>query len=133
MSNIELIRYWLNTAKHDFDIAKSLWRSKKYDACLFFCHLTIEKLLKGLVTKETKAHPPFTHHLLDLIRKTSLVKHLTDEQWTKLADINEFNVAGRYPDVKLLFYKKCTKKYSEPYFTFTKKFVLWLTKYLKTK
>ena len=127
------MNYWLKNADHDLGIAQSLWRSRKYDACLFFCHLTLEKMLKGVVTKETKTHPPHTHNLLDLTRRTSLENSLEKDDWKKLADINEFNIAGRYPDAKLQFYKKCTREYSEPYYRFTQKFFLWLKNHLKKK
>ena len=129
----KLLNYYHKTAEHDLETVESLWRTKRYDACLFFCHLVLEKMLKGIVTKETKTHPPYTHHLLDLIRKTSFHTQLTKEQWKILSDINEFNVAGRYPDIKLRFYKKCTKEYSEFYYKFTKKFYPWIKQHLLKK
>ena len=52
-------RYWLDSSKKDFQVAQSLFKSKHYPQCLFFCHLSVEKFLKGIVTKRIKNYPPY--------------------------------------------------------------------------
>lgn len=59
--------YWLKTAKHDYETMMSLFRSKRYPDSLFYGHLVLEKVIKALVVKKTKGHPPPTHNLLVLI------------------------------------------------------------------
>jgi HEPN domain-containing protein len=41
------VRYWLDSAAHDLDVAESLFQNAKYDWCLFLAHLVLEKILKA--------------------------------------------------------------------------------------
>ncbi|MGH7601969.1 MAG: HEPN domain-containing protein, partial [bacterium] len=42
-----VVRSWLESAEKDWDVARNLFKLKHYAYCLFFCHLTLEKLLKA--------------------------------------------------------------------------------------
>jgi HEPN domain-containing protein len=44
-SKQEVIKYWLTGSKEDFDSAEILYKNKKYHHALFFCHLSIEKMV----------------------------------------------------------------------------------------
>ena len=123
----EIIDYWVEMADHDWETTKSLWQSKKYDACLFYCHLTLEKLLKGLVTQETGKTAPYIHNLIVLSKKANI--ELDKNQKIELAAFTNFNMKCRYPQEKFGFYKLCTRKFSEPYFNKTKSLILWLKKF----
>jgi len=79
-----------------------LFKLKHYSHCLFFCHLSLEKLLKGLVVKETKTHAPFVHDLVYLAKLTNL--NFIQEQIKDLEEINKFNIKARYDNEKLKFY-----------------------------
>lgn len=126
----EQINYWKTSAERTWRVASTLFKNKHYDSCLFFCHLTIEKLLKGLVAQKTKDYAPYIHDLAELARKTNL--ELTDKQLENLKIITTFNIAGRYDEAKFSFYKKCTKEYTEKYYAISKELILWLEKeYLK--
>ncbi len=126
----EQINYWKKSAERNWATVLSLFKTKHYDACLFFCHLTIEKLLKGLVVEYTKKPAPYTHYLEELAKLIKL--DLTKEQINNLKIITNFNIAGRYDDAKFAFYKKCTKKYTEKYFKICEELYLCLKKqYLK--
>lgn len=126
----EQIDYWKKSAERNWDTALSLFKSKHYDACLFFCHLTIEKLLKGLVVIKTKKTAPYIHHLEKLANIAQLV--LSDEKIKNLRIITGFNMSGRYEDSKFAFYKQCTKDYTEKYLNISKDLIIWLKKkYLK--
>jgi len=126
----EQINYWKKSAERNWETTLSLFGTKHYDACLFFCHLTLEKLLKGLAVKQTEQAIP---HIHDLERLAELVKlNLTKKQIINLKIISEFNISGRYDNIKFAFYKKCSKKYTEKYFNISKELYLWLKKqYLK--
>ncbi|MFA6296922.1 MAG: HEPN domain-containing protein [Patescibacteria group bacterium] len=114
----KVMEYWQESAEQDFKIAEYLLKGKKYSASLFFCHLMIEKILKALVVKKTKKHSPYTHKLVNLAKIVNL--KLTNEQIDDLTTITEFNIAGRYDEIKFSFYKKCTKEYSDKYFKISK-------------
>ena len=87
--------YWTETAWHDWRTAQSLWKSRRYDACLFFCHLVLEKILKAAVVVKTRQDAPRIH---DLMRLSAIADLILDERkQNMLIDINHFNIAGRYP------------------------------------
>jgi len=54
----EHIKYWLDSAAHDLDVAESLFESGKYDWCLFIGHLVLEKVLKALLVYKTNNRHP---------------------------------------------------------------------------
>ena len=54
MNNIKSqIEYWRLSAERNWKTSLGLLKLKHYDACLFFCHLTLEKTLKGLAAQKT--------------------------------------------------------------------------------
>ena len=109
----KLVKYWQETAAYDYDTMKSLVKSQRYASSLFFGHIVLEKILKALVVNETKAHAPYTHNLIRLM-KTSKIS-LNEQEINLLNNVNDFNMEARYPEQKLEFYKLCTKKYTENY------------------
>ncbi|MBU4125485.1 HEPN domain-containing protein [Patescibacteria group bacterium] len=120
------IEYWKISAGRNWKTALGLFELKHYDSCLFFCHLTIEKMLKGLVVQKTKNLAPYIHHLEKLAELAEL--KITDEQRKNLRIITRFNVSGRYDDAKHNFYKIVNKLYAEKYLKISKDLILWLKK-----
>lgn len=106
-----LIKYWQKTAEHDQETMMSLFKSKRYSDSLFYGHLTLEKILKALVIKETKEHAKPIHNLVVLLQDANLILDKADLEF--LAEMNKFNIRARYPDYKLSFYKLCTWRYTE--------------------
>lgn len=131
ISNKELVQYWQKTAEHDWETVESLWRSKKFDHCLFFCHIVLEKILKALVVLETKKQTPKIHNLVRLVQSAKL--NLPEKDMDFLAEANRFNIRTRYPDFKFKFYKQCTKDYTQKYLDKTKKLYKELCQILKEK
>lgn len=112
MDNINLMEYWLNSSEEDYNVMKYLYSGKKNSYCLFFGHLVIEKLLKGLYAKNNEENPYTikSHNLLALAEKCNL--DLTGEQVEKLQIITQFNISERYDDYKESFNRKCTDEYT---------------------
>lgn len=132
MKNIKKqIDYWKKSSARNWKSAQGLLKLKHYDASLFFCHLTLEKILKGLIVKQTNKPAPYIHDLenLALIAKLSISK----EQRENLKTITRFSIGGRYDDVKFAFYKQCNKSYTERYFNISKELYLWLRKQYRKK
>lgn len=125
------IAYWKESAGRNWKTAQGLLKLKHYDACLFFCHLTLEKMLKGLVVKETNKSAPYIHDLENLALIAKLL--LSKEQKENLKTITRFNIGVRYDDDKFAFYKLCTKEYAERYFNISKELYLWLKKKYQKK
>ena len=124
----KIIQYWSATSKQDFETAEILFENKKYSHALFFCHLSIEKILKALIVKTTHAAPPLVHDLVRLAEKTGLA--LSSKIKTQLAEISSFNIQARYDDYKLSFYKKAKKRFSAKYIAITKEILVWLSRQL---
>ncbi len=109
----DIIDYWTKTAEHDFETMLVLFKAKRYSDSLFFGHIVLEKILKGHVARHTKEQAPYIHDLVRLQKLTDTV--LSPEEIALLNNVNDFNIRSRYPEYKLLFYKTCTKKYTEGY------------------
>ncbi len=103
----KLIEYWLSGSEIDWKTHESLVRSKHYGPSLFYLHLSLEKLIKALVVKGTKAQAPFNDNLVFLIGKTSI--KVSNQMIDDLSKMTEFNMNTRYPPDIERFYKSITR------------------------
>ena len=126
----EHVNHWLDSAEHDWDTAKSLFSSGKYDWCLFIGHLVLEKILKALFVQDNNNQlPPKTHNLIKLARNTNI--DLTEEQEFLLDVVNDFNLEARYPQFKNEFYKRCTREFTKEYYHKIDEMAKWLKSQIK--
>jgi HEPN domain-containing protein len=98
------IEYWIFTAAADLETAELLIENNKILHGLFWCHLSIEKVLKAHVTKFTEEFPPKSHNLSYLIEKTDL--KLSEDQLMFCDSLMFYQLEGRYPE----FYPKIPSK-----------------------
>jgi len=110
MTKDDKVKYWIKTADHDWHVANHLYEKGDYSYALFFCHLTIEKLLKAIFTQREDKTPPFSHNLVYLSEKSRL--EMNEERLELLEEITDFNLEARYPDDKFSFYQKSTKEFT---------------------
>jgi HEPN domain-containing protein len=122
----EQIEYWKKSALNDFRIAKDMCKMKHYDACLFYCHLSVEKMIKGLVAAKTRETPPKIHDLIRLAAIADIKKLCSKEQLQELSIMTRFHIAGRYSGVKLDFYKIATKPRADKYLKISEDLNIWL-------
>jgi len=126
------IKYWSEGSSKDFKAAQVLSEKKLYSQALFFCHLSLEKMLKALFMERAKKIPLFIHDLRRLAELAGL--ELSKERQEVLDEISIFNVAGRYSEEKLKFYKKYNnKKIAAKYLGVTKDLLIWLKKEFQKK
>lgn len=124
------LAYFQESSEKDWKMAQKLFRSKDYGYALFFCHLTLEKLLKAIVVAKTDKAAPYIHNLVQLARLADIKFDANTKNILK--EITTFNIAGRYDDEKQAFYKKCTKPFAQKFFNVSGKIFSWLKKdYLK--
>ena len=90
------INYWLNSAGEDMVTAEVLINNQRLLHGLFWCHLTIEKILKAHVVKHTLEVPPKTHNLVWLLDKTII--QLNDEQEKLIGELMVYQLAGTYAE-----------------------------------
>ena len=127
-SERDVVKYWVTASAEDFDSAEILYQNKKYHHALFFCHLSIEKMLKAIVVKSTGAAPPLSHDLVRLAERAGL--DLSEPKKNELAEITTFNIAARYDDYKLSFQEKATEEFSLKYLKKTGEILEWLSKHV---
>ena len=85
--------------------------SRNYFHALFFFHLTVEKLVKGLWVRDNIGNtPPRSHDTIYLLSQTEV--ELSTEQLDLLRLVNTWNIETRYPDYKFLLYKQATEGYT---------------------
>ena len=127
----KVVEYWSKTAEGDYETMLYLFKGKRYSYSLFLGHIILEKILKALVTQETKEQAEYTHDLARLYKAAKI--DLSQDQVNLLYEVNEFNIRSRYPDVKLRFHKRCDKEYTENYLKKIKKLYKELCLTLKQK
>ena len=88
--------HWRGSAEEDMAVGRDLVARQKPRHGLFFVHLALEKALKALVCRATSETPPKIHNLVRLSELAGI--HPTQQQMDVLADMNVFNLEGRYPE-----------------------------------
>lgn len=120
------VRFWQQSSARSWRTALDLYKTKHFDICLFFCHLTIEKYLKARVVEKTKEAAPYSHDLVMLAGVAGVELRPRDEELCRI--LTTFNISGRYDDYKFQFYKKATSAYARKYLRATEELYLWLQK-----
>ncbi len=119
------IKYWIDGAKSDIETAEILIDKGKYLHGLFFCHLTIEKMLKANFVKQNKTVAPKTHDLIYLAEHADL--KLEEKHLNFLPLLMKYQLEGRYPDYSpLIPDRKMLNEYLEK----TRDLLTWLTQKL---
>lgn len=68
----EQIDYWIELSDEDIVVTESNFVNKHYLWCLFICHLSVEKMLKGLFVLNKNEIPPKIHDLVKLTKLLAL-------------------------------------------------------------
>jgi HEPN domain-containing protein len=116
------IQYWLKGGQEDWLAACSLIEHGHHRQGLFMAHLALEKFLKAKVCQETRDLAPRLHNLVQLAALAKLDP--TQEQQDTLADMNQFNLQGRYPEEMA---SPPTAEKSRAFMARTKEAIEWLT------
>lgn len=103
---------WLKQADYDFGTARAMLSSARHIYCIFMCHLSLEKALKGLYLIIYKKDPPRTHSLVYLVE---LIKcELPDKVLTIIEFLDDISAPTRYPEdldqLKKMYDKEKTGK-----------------------
>ena len=91
------VAFWREGAKEDLTVARELIGGGHPRQGLFFAHLALEKLLKACVVHHTSDLAPRLHNLVRLAELSGL--RLSETQVKTLAEMNVFNLEGRYPEI----------------------------------
>jgi len=127
----DAINYWVDEAREDLVTAKALLESKRYLECGFFCHLAMEKMFKASILHNTKVVPPKSHNLILLAKKSGVLVQLDESMKDLLADLQPFNIEGRYPEDRRKILESTPKRIFHEILNNTQEGVKWLEKNLK--
>ena len=87
---------WFFQSDYDLETAYQMLQSGRNVYCIFMCHLSLEKALKGLFVKRLNEFPPKLHDLMYFIDRISLLpenEHLNFLMW-----LNRMGIITRYPE-----------------------------------
>jgi HEPN domain-containing protein len=97
MINIEKqIEYWKHSALTDLETAEILINNSKTLQGLFFCHLSVEKILKAHIVKVTSLVPPRSHDLFYLVSTAGI--EISEDQMRFMQILMKYQLEGRYPE-----------------------------------
>ena len=119
------IDYWRQGSVEDWEVAVQLVKDGKSRHGLFFAHLALEKILKGLICRRTHDVPPRIHNLTRLSELAGL--ELDARQARALAAMNQFNLEGRYPES---YTSQLTPEKAAEYIARSQEVLTWLTQQL---
>jgi len=91
---------WFAFAKDDIESAEILIRENKYNIACFHAQQAAEKALKGFLINNNIMLPR-THNLVELINMCSNINYSFIKYIQKMAILNQFYIATRYPDAVL--------------------------------
>ncbi|MBU1199962.1 HEPN domain-containing protein [Patescibacteria group bacterium] len=123
MTQLNAVKYWLESGNRNLKSANRLVKQEHYDWGLFVGQLALEKLLKGIITKKEDKSPPPIHDLAKLAEITKI--KFTQTQLKQLNEITTFNIEARYDSYKLAFYKKATRQYSQKWLKIINQLATW--------
>ncbi|MEE8329309.1 MAG: HEPN domain-containing protein [Thermodesulfovibrionia bacterium] len=115
---------WIDTANYDFKTAEAMLKSKRYIYVVFMCHLSIEKMIKAIISTERKGLPPKSHSLLYLSKKAS-IQFIEDIQ-EFIEQLDNVSIITRYPEDLRRMSKEFNKSRAEEVFKKTRRTLRWL-------
>jgi len=112
MTKEQYIDYWIETAEKDWSTVETLFDTGHNLHCLFWAHLTLEKIAKAHWVKNHEENiPPKVHNIVWLLQESQI--DITQEDMTFLEVLNRFQLSTRYPDYMRKIEKLCTKDFTE--------------------
>jgi HEPN domain-containing protein len=120
----KLPKEWFLQADYDMDTAQYMFDGGRYFYCIFMCHLSIEKALKGLYRAKLMSDPPKVHDLLFLANRVQLAPPA--EVKDLLYELDGLSVPTRYPDELKKMALTYNQRSTEPMLARARKALQWL-------
>ena len=89
------VAHWREGGKEEWTVAQELIDLGHFRHGLFHAHLAMEKILKAHVCLNTRELAPRIHNLVKLAEMGAL--DVSAKHRDALAEMNAFNLEGRYP------------------------------------
>ena len=115
---------FLRSSQYDLETANFMLNTGRYIYVIFMCHLSLEKILKALISETKQTVPPKTHNLIYLIKIGNI--SLPKEYFEFIAKINKANIITRYPEDFTRVLEAYPESIAKEYLSITKEIHQWL-------
>ena len=115
---------WFFQSDYDLETAQYMLQSQRNIYCIFMCHLSLEKALKGLFIKRLNQFPPKLHDLMYFVKELALEPEDTHMDFLKR--LNKKGVTTRYPEDLKKMMKEYSYKQTEDIFQQTMTIQQWI-------
>ena len=120
---------WLESAAYDLETARHMLSSGRYIYVIFLCHLTLEKMLKALVSEVRDKAAPKSHDLIYLTKQAGV--NLETGYYEFISKLNSVSIPTRYPSDMQKIVSQYSKQVAESYLRQTEEVVQWLNSHPK--
>jgi HEPN domain-containing protein len=124
MTDAKKYEEWFFQSDYDLETAVDMFKSGRYVYCIFMCHLSLEKALKGLLVKRTGEYPPKSHSLIFFVEKLGL--QISDASYEFIFTLNKISVPTRYPEDLRKLFEAYTKHRTADILNNTKETQSWI-------
>lgn len=115
---------WFRQADYDVGTAKAMLDAGRHAYAVFFCHLAVEKALKGLLASGRTDLPPRTHNLIFLAKEAGLA--LPGDKAEFLFLLNRVSVLTRYPEDMEVLLREFPADRTKTILNQTREMLTWL-------
>lgn len=115
---------WLKMVEYDVITADNMLKTGRYVYVIFMCHLSIEKMLKAIVSETIEKTPPRTHNLLYLVKAGEV--NLPQPLYDFVSILSNASIPTRYPEDFTKLIEVYPKKVAKEYLKKTKETIKWL-------
>ena len=100
MTRDEKVKYWLDIADGDLEVAEDLYKTQRWLYVAFMCHQVVEKTLKAYWSAKREDIPPYIHNHKRLAEGCGLYEQMSEDQKDFINAISTYNIQARYPEYK---------------------------------
>ena len=115
---------WFLQSDYDLETAEHMLQSGRNVYCIFMCHLSLEKALKGLYIKRLNQFAPRLHNLMYFLDRLALEPE--DAQRDFMEWLNRMGITTRYPEDLKKIIKDYTRKQTDEIYQQTKTTQQWI-------
>jgi HEPN domain-containing protein len=120
------VKEWFIQSDYDIETADAMLKTGRYVYCVFMCHLSLEKALKGLIVEKLDKVPSKIHNLIFLADELNL--ELKEEQLKFVYKLNALSITTRYPEELKKLLKIFNAESTEQILNSTKEIQQWIKK-----
>jgi HEPN domain-containing protein len=117
---------WFFQSDYDLETAQHMLQAGRNVYCIFMCHLSLEKALKGLFIRRLNQFPPKLHDLMYFVEKLALTPEDLHKEF--LIWMNRKGITTRYTEDLKKMISQFSHEYTEKIFQQTKTIQQWIIK-----